>query len=327
MSDQAHETILDHPGFLGFTSRGVIAIHAEWPIYPVDHGLGSALRGLASYPLGTRFRLIDDIDRCALLVAEDFLVLNTNVTDSRNWHVAAWHEDLLEAADAGYVTGVERLTEREYDTRRREELREAVRGAARSAGADLGTADPLSLLRVEIDGEGVPLALPDELDDGGEEDFLSEHAWLGTHAGGPIVLTATGLTAIEQLIAADLVIPDLARERLDHLLERGQFDTAIRELGAYLETEMRAIVGDPQAYGLRLVESYVGALESSGTVLAAHLKILRAELRTCLKFIRNGFAHAIVDLERPRALALISRLSDSLATVSDVSQLRHGEPN
>jgi hypothetical protein len=94
MSDERRETLLDHPGFVGFTSRGVSAIHADWPIYPVDHGVANALRGLASYPLGTRFRLIDDIDRCALLVAEDFLIPNTEVSDSRNWHVAVWHEDL-----------------------------------------------------------------------------------------------------------------------------------------------------------------------------------------------------------------------------------------
>lgn len=321
MSDHAHHALLDHPGYLGVTSRGVIAIHADWPIYPIDHGIASALRGLASYPLGTRFRLIDDIDRCALLVAEDFLVPDTEVTDSRNWHVAVWHEDILDAADAGYLTGIERLSEREYESRRREELREAVRSAARAAGEDIGTADPLSLLRVEINGQFVRLGLPDAVDDE-EEESPTRHDWLGTRAGESIVLTAAGLTAVEQLIAADLAIPDHARGRLDHLLERGQFDTAIRELGAFLETEMRSVIGDSNAYGLRLVEAYIGALGSSGTVLAAHLKIVRAELRTCLRFIRNGFAHAIVDLERPRALALISRLSDALAMVSGASHAR-----
>lgn len=28
----------DHPGYFGMTSRGVIAIHADWPMYPFEHG-------------------------------------------------------------------------------------------------------------------------------------------------------------------------------------------------------------------------------------------------------------------------------------------------
>ena len=122
------------------------------------------------------------------------------------------------------------------------------------------------------------------------------------------------------MLARDLLIPNGARGRVDHLLEREQFDTVIRELGAFLEAEMRSVVGDAKAYGWKLVESYIRALGSPEGILSSHRKILRAELRTCLRFIRNGFAHEIVDLERPRALALISRLTEAIAAVQGVNE-------
>ena len=53
-----------HPGFLGFTSQGVILIHADWPMYPEEHGSDLALLWLTAFPRGTSFPRIDDIDRC-----------------------------------------------------------------------------------------------------------------------------------------------------------------------------------------------------------------------------------------------------------------------
>ena len=47
-----HDTpgLAGHPGYLGMTSRGVIAIHADWPMYQLDHGVMSVLESLGSYP-------------------------------------------------------------------------------------------------------------------------------------------------------------------------------------------------------------------------------------------------------------------------------------
>jgi hypothetical protein len=39
----------DHPGYLGLTSEGVIAIHADWPIYPIEHGLGATVTSLGAF--------------------------------------------------------------------------------------------------------------------------------------------------------------------------------------------------------------------------------------------------------------------------------------
>ena len=50
-----------HPGYLGLTSQGVIAIHADWPIYPEEHGSDLALIWLTSLPSNTKFKMIDEI--------------------------------------------------------------------------------------------------------------------------------------------------------------------------------------------------------------------------------------------------------------------------
>ena len=59
----------DFPGYLGWTSQGVIAIHADWPAYPAEHGWGAALASFGMFPEGTQFARIDDIDQCLLFIA------------------------------------------------------------------------------------------------------------------------------------------------------------------------------------------------------------------------------------------------------------------
>ena len=39
----------DHPGYLGLTSKGVILIHYDWPIYPLEHGWENALMSFGNF--------------------------------------------------------------------------------------------------------------------------------------------------------------------------------------------------------------------------------------------------------------------------------------
>ncbi len=48
------------------------------------------------------------------------------------------------------------------------------------------------------------------------------------------------------------------------------------------------------------------------------MKVLRGDLRTAFKFIRNEFAHNVVDISKARAYALVSRLSMVLADIEAV---------
>ena len=102
----------DFPGHLGWTSQGVFAIHADWPAYPAEHGPEVALAGFGMFPQGTTFAAIDDIDRCILFLAQGQSDAEVLVPpDERNFHVAAWHEDLLDLADRYLLQGIHRITE------------------------------------------------------------------------------------------------------------------------------------------------------------------------------------------------------------------------
>jgi len=101
-------SLSDHPGYLGrwASSRFIVLIHADWPNYPAGEGQGFALAALGRFPPETDFKLIDDIDRCSLLIASQYTKY-LDLFDDRNFHVSAWHEDLIELANSGYITGVQ----------------------------------------------------------------------------------------------------------------------------------------------------------------------------------------------------------------------------
>jgi len=104
----------EFPGLLGLTSKGVIGIHANWPMYPAEHGWEIALLYLGNHPPKTIFYQIEDIDRCILLLAGD-IHKNKDPYDENSFHVAAWHEDLIELQSLGFVSGVMTMTEYEWN--------------------------------------------------------------------------------------------------------------------------------------------------------------------------------------------------------------------
>jgi hypothetical protein len=308
-------SLADHPGYLGMTSQGVIAIHADWPLYQLGHGVMSALESLGSYPDGTRFLLLSDIDRCALLV-RDPVPEGRDAFDSNWWHAVAWHEDLLDASDAGYLTGVERLTTREHEALRRD----AMRASIQTLG-DTGDGDPLDRLVVEVGGEMKPFVLP-PLDDFDEEDddWPIRRTWLGVN--GPIELTADGWSALDEHLGTGFAIPDSVQDRILPLLALGRLDMVIRELGAIFETRMRDAIGDGgRLYGLSLVDVFVARVTASGVMPNAHNRYVAGELRTSMKFVRNEFAHQLVDIARPRGRALVARMCRAVEIVEGVGSV------
>lgn len=100
---------------MALDDQGVMGIHANWPAYPLEFGGRSLLMALASFPVGTAFRRIDDVDQCALFLAPAFGEY-PDPYDERSFHVALWHEDLLEARDLGLLADDEvRLTSRGWE--------------------------------------------------------------------------------------------------------------------------------------------------------------------------------------------------------------------
>lgn len=293
------------PGYFGMTSRGVVAIHADWPAYPIEHGWQIAVLTLGAFPQGTEFKQVDDIDGCSLMLAQGYGDYS-DPYDERAFHVAIWHEDLLEACDIGLIEGPERLTEREHEERKREKLRQEIMRAQEKAGHSLVPGDPLDLLGYMKDGEFVRFELP-PLDsfDGDEEEFVYR-SWLGIDSLGCVRLTETGWSSLDELWPSVTSVPECAQSRVEPILQSGHFDTALRELGVIIESRIREIVGSKN-FGQKLIDEFIGHLYSSDLFLNSDLKVLRANLRTSFKFVRNEFAHNVVDLERRRGCALVAK--------------------
>ncbi|EWT07332.1 hypothetical protein N864_05605 [Intrasporangium chromatireducens Q5-1] len=91
------------------------------------------------------------------------------------------------------------------------------------------------------------------------------------------------------------------------MLQSGLFDSAVRDLGAALESRMRVVTGTDD-YGQRLVDRYVQSMLDGGTLLPARVRSLRQELRALFKFVRNESAHSLQDVPPARGYALISRM-------------------
>lgn len=287
------ESLSDHPGYLGFTSRGVIAINADWPAYPAEHGVHVALASLGRFPVGTAFLPIDDIDRCVLLAR--LPITTADPYDSAGYHVAVWHEDLLALSASGWVSGVGGTTERRWEKARREQFREHL-GAL---GAD--DADPLDHVFVQLpSGDMSRVSLPDI------DEFDNE--WDGYPSFTDVVsITGAGWEYLHSILSESLIIPqDLAR-RLQPLIESGLFDSAVRDVGIALETRLRTLTGSTE-FGARLAETFVKDLAAQDQYIGAYVKLVRTELRTAFKFIRNEYAHNLVDLPATRGLALLSRM-------------------
>jgi hypothetical protein len=318
----------DHPGYLGFTSQGVIAIHANWPAYPLEHGWQSLLMSLGSFPPDTDFHRIDDIDQCALFVAPRYGEY-ADPYDERSFHVALWHEDLLEANELGLVTGVEDLTQREFDRRRLNEFRRDVRASLTKDGREAPPGDILDYIGTEVDGKFIPLdwrtlfnyCEDEDLDEDGEEDDWEENIYsggrLGLEADNKLRLTQQGWQRLEELWVEALDFPDRIQLRMNALVEAQLYDAALRDISVIIESTMREVCASKD-FGAKLVDRFIDHAGKTGRFRSSGLKMVRGETRTAFKFVRNEFAHNLVDLPRPRAFALLSRMSHVLLEVDDI---------
>ena len=285
----------DLPGYLGFTSKGVIAIHANWPAYPEEHGWQLPLLWFSIFPTGTRFNPIDDIDRCVLFLA-DLKCNKSDKFDESNFHVAVWHEDLLALQSQGYIRGVKSTCHRARETAFRKKLFE------------------LGKLYYEVEGEMKELILPPIKDyDCPDRDWPA-------FPNNSISLTAKGR------LAAARVLVEIPRRELKGLgnrvraaLEAQWFDTAVREACVALETELKAEVGGP-LYGDRLVEAFAKKIKDSKLFRETFLKTFRIELRAVFKFLRNDFMHNLRKLDEKRCIAILFRVAkvrNSFAAIRD----------
>jgi hypothetical protein len=286
-------SLRDHAGYFGITSRGVIAIHADWPMYPEEHGGDLALLWLTVFPQRTAFKRIDDIDRCNLFLADVKSSNRSDPFDERNFHVAVWHEDLLELRRKGHVQGVSSVSERRWQELNRSDL-------------------PPGPLYIKLDdGTFKEVELP-ALDDYDEE----ETSWPEFSREG-IVVTTSGRSYAASLLAEasdDLVV---LGDRIQRLRQLAFFDTAVREGCVALEHQIKYWLNSDR-WGDALVEEFISKRRSRGDLLESYLRVLRGQLRTVFKFIRNDFMHNFVDIDQTQCDAVLFRLARAKAALDDV---------
>lgn len=288
-------SLRDHPGYFGITSQGVIAIHADWPIYPEEHGPDLALMWLTAFPPGTAFKTIDDIDRCNLFLADVKCSNRSDPFDDRNFHVAVWNEDLLRLRSDAYIEGVTPTTPRRWEEIKRSEL------------------PPGTLFTKLPDGTFLPVELPplEEYED--DEDV----SWPEFSTGG-VLVTSKGRSHAASLLSDVPETQEILGDRINRLLALGFFDTSVREGCISLEHRIKTWLASDR-WGDSLVEDFISKLRETGEYLESQLRVLRGEIRMAFKFIRNDFMHNFVDVDETQARAVLFRIARIQTVVDELT--------
>jgi hypothetical protein len=299
------------PGALGYQYRGayVVAIHANWPAYPPP-GPTLALYDLGQFPEGTAFSPIDEIDQCTLFVA-DLGKPYADPYDERAFHVAIWNEDLLEMADEGLISGVRKVNEVDKLRAQRDEMLTDLTRSFKPAGLPVPD-DPLKDAFAISDGttpysvasywDGRIRAAQEEIDEW--DDWQRQYVLIDS--GRPVRLTPAGWTKISEVLIAESA--DVISERLSKIYDLGLYDTAVRDGSVMLEGALKRATRT-ETYGITLVEQFIRKLDQDERWDNWAVRRFRNDLRTIFKFVRNQFAHNIVDISPARARVLVARLS------------------
>jgi hypothetical protein len=292
----------DEPGFMAYGGGYLIfeVLHADWPIYPTGHGWQLALKALASFPSKIRFREIDSIDRCSLLVAVgsgSCLEPSGNLFEQRWFHVAVWHTDLRELHERGLVSGLSLLSEYEA----------ALEHYERFNGSFY-----------EDDGKLYPVNPPLPR----REDFENSELCEPRISPSGIEVTKVGADLLLSLSrSVSELHPDIA-QRVQPMISIKYYDSAVREAAIILESRLRDFTKSDE-FGIKLVEAcYRKLCNGNPNKAAAFFKVLRGELRTIFKFVRNDFAHALHDITHVQCCALLDRISIALEAIDEIEHAR-----
>jgi hypothetical protein len=252
------------------------------------------------FPAGTAFKPLDDIDRCVLLLAQG-LSTNKDPFSAKNFHVALWHNDALELARRGLVRGPVGVTERMH---RLNTLREIEHRAPVTAWPDTTDGSDLTPLYAQMPN-GELQAIDHNWKSYGDVD--ADWLYLPPEAG--LSVTEKGWRSLDEALSTRFAPPPSLAAKLTPILDAELYDTAVREMSVQLEYAMRCGCGNTDAYGQKLVYLFVQSIAREQIVPGAWLKVLRTELRTSFKFVRNEFAHNVVEISRSRGLSLLERMS------------------
>lgn len=280
--------LFDLPGNLGPIRGNLLALHhADWPAYPAGEDWFEALFQFCAFPGGVRFSQIDDIDRSILFRAEVKCGTADDPFDPKNFHLAAWHDDLTELHRRHYVSGIALVTERRWHQLRWQEL----------------TKDG-PLARITPEGP-VPIPTPNWDNYDNDDEFPD----LVRTERGHITVTDLGRLFIRgALRERKAEILEAHSEKIRRIFELGFYDTCIREACVTLEDRIKDAT-KCESWGDRLTEAYIDLLRSRKEILESAVRTFRQELRSVFKLIRNDFMHNLSTADEGTALVILARIS------------------
>lgn len=293
------------PGGMVYKNGGFEAIHADWPIYPKGHGWDVALLNFANFPRGTIYYEIDDIDRCILFLNIDPAKVK-NPFDSKFYHIAIWHEDLIELKEKGFIDGVFQINEYEFQLNQFKKIKKVLGKNARFDNEG-------NLILSLKNGKDSLYKRPkkNEYDDGIEFDDFAHIP------NKKVQLTDEAYKKLTE-ITNNYKFSDELSIKITPLLEIKYFDTTIREASLLIETKLKKFHG-LKIGGQKLIEHHINYLKKKNdNFLSAYLKCYRGELRTVFKYIRNEFAHNFVIIDKYQCIALLSRINQVLKSVNEI---------
>ena len=293
--------IFEHPGNLGSARGSLLTIHhGDWPAYPQGDDFHAPLIQLTVFPPGTDFAVVDDMDQSFLLVADVEGRPLKDVYHEKHFHVAVWHEDLLEMHRRGMIEGIEPASERKWAEEHWKRITDGIPEGAQ--------------LYYQRDGKFILVPPPSFEEYEGEDDFHS-------HVVCPsrrLRITDRGRSALlTELRNAWTELRDGVGDRVAHLFELGYYDTAIREGCVQFEDEIKKYL-DSSRWGNVLVEEFIVKLRDREGVLESYLRTYRQELRTVFKFIRNDFMHNMRDADEAAAYAMLFRITRAKSMLKEL---------
>ena len=293
--------IFEHPGNLG-PARGKILtnLHANWPAYPQGDDFFASLLQMTALPARTKFIVIDDIDLCLLLMADVSCAKPDKPFEHQNFHVAVWHDDLVEMNSRSLVDGIQPTTHRDWLQQRWNRMISQV-----PKGRALGFKDS--------GGKFVPLKKP-KFDDYDYDDDL-DHAEVFVSHDDWIQVTDKGRDFLISIIkTTNINFGQDIGNRVAHLFVLGYYDTCIREACIQLEHEIRNFTGSVTR-GDKLIEVFVRKISNERNYLESKIWTFQQELRSVFKFIRNEYMHNLLESDEASAYAILFRIAKIRAAI------------
>lgn len=281
---------LNHPGNLTNVRGSILTVHhCNWPAYPQGEDFRETLFYLTGFPQQTEFVEIDDCDHSILFAADVSCGRLNEPYHHQNFHVCAWHEDLIAMQDKGFITGIEPVTENTHAYRRwKNTLRE----------------NKTDKLYVNINGDLREVPGPVRESEG--EDKLRNWVLLPSKR---ISVTDAGIQfVVNEIRETNIDFGATISPVVLKLLNEGLFDTAVREACVTLEHVIKAKLKSNK-FGDRLTDEFLNYLRDEESILESSLRTYHQELRTVFKLVRNLFMHNINTIDESAAIVLMFRIS------------------